>query len=57
MGVARSSWRQLLGCVQVILCVKGVNEKVRVLALKLLTNLGYASQRCFEKKPQGMYVL
>lgn len=45
----------VVGCFQVILCVKGVNEKVRVLALKLLANLGHAAQRCFGKKPQGMF--
>ena len=38
---------------QVILCTKEVNEKTRLLSLKLLIKLGYAAQKCSDKKPDG----
>ena len=38
---------------QVILCTKEVNEKTRMLALRLLIKFGYLVQRSQEKKADG----
>jgi hypothetical protein len=43
----------LCAYLQVILCIKEVNEKARILAIRLVTDLGYAAQRCFGKKADG----
>lgn len=42
--------------IQVLLCTKEVNEKARILSLKLLVNLGHAAQRCFQKSAEGVYL-
>ena len=41
---------------QVILCTKEVNEKTRLLALKLLIKLGYVAQKCSDKKSDGKWI-
>lgn len=42
---------------QVILCTKEVNEKTRMLALKLLIKFGYMAQKSQEKKADGILFL